>query len=200
VTKHLLWYTQDTTSVEHFRLERLDDGWALSGTVVMQFDAMPMTIRYLVRTDQGWRTDHVDVTIDSPKGRRGLSADVSDGSWRVDGAPRDDLAGALDVDLGWTPSTNTLPLRRLHQDVGDSTTLKVVWIRPVDFEPRLVRQTYERIAESTWRYSSDGFSADLTVDTDLLVTEYGTGLWRAVAAADSAPGWVQPNFASIRRR
>jgi hypothetical protein len=64
----------------------------------------------------------------------------------------------------------------------------VVWIRPVDVEPRLVRQTYERIAESTWRYSSDGFSADLTVDTDLLVTEYGTGLWRAVAAIDSAPG------------
>jgi len=36
---------------------------------------------------------------------------------------RTDLAGCSDVDLGWTPATNILPIRRTGLVVGGSTTI-----------------------------------------------------------------------------
>ena len=49
------------------------------------------------------------------------------------------------------------------------------------FEIVLGRQSYERLAEKTWRCRSAGFEADLTVDEDWLVENYY--VWRAVARA-----------------
>ncbi len=45
------------------------------------------------------------------------------------------------------------------------------------------RQTYRRIADNVWRYSSGEFAAELTVDADGLVTRYGDDLWRRAGTA-----------------
>ena len=51
------------------------------------------------------------------------------GNWTVDGKRRRALRSCTDVDLGCSPSTNTLPIRRLGLSVGATKTIQAAWIR-----------------------------------------------------------------------
>src|SRR4029077_3027916 len=94
------------------------------------------------------------------------------GTWTVDGAAVPGLRGCTDVDLGCSPSTNTLPIRRLNLRVGASTTIKAARARFPTLEVVTSAQTYSRLDEFTYRYASGDFAADLTVDDDGLVMDY----------------------------
>jgi uncharacterized protein len=88
----------------------------------------------------------------------------------------------VDVDLSFTPATNTLPIRRLRLDVGEEAEILVAWLVWPELEVRPVRQRYARLAQDRYRYAQDDFEAELVVDDEGLVLEY-EGLWRAVARA-----------------
>jgi hypothetical protein len=88
----------------------------------------------------------------------------------------------VDVDLSFTPATNTLPIRRLGLEVGDEAEIHVAWLVWPELSVRPVLQRYARLAEDRYRYAQDDFEAELTVDEHGLVLEY-EGLWRAIATA-----------------
>jgi hypothetical protein len=93
------------------------------------------------------------------------------------------------VDLGCSPSTNTLPIRRLRLAPGKAATIKAAWVRFPELVVVKAAQTYARLDEFTWRYASGTFDAELTVDEDGLVVAYAD--WRRTAFAmgsdDTAP-------------
>jgi hypothetical protein len=111
------------------------------------------------------------------------------GSWSVDGAVVKALKGCTDVDLGCSPSTNTLPIRRLRLAVGGSHRIQAAWVRFPELTIVKAAQTYTRLDEFTYRYASGTFEAELTVDDDGLVTTYAewqrTGF--AMGPSDSEP-------------
>ena len=111
------------------------------------------------------------------------------GNWTVDGVAVKALKGCTDVDLGCSPSTNTLPIRRLRLGVGASQKIQAAWLRFPDFTVVKAAQTYTRLDEYTYRYKSGTFEADLDVDDDGLVTTYAE--WRRTGVAmgpnDSEP-------------
>ena len=74
-----------------------------------------------------------------------------------DGQLLGELGDCIDVDLDWSPSTNTLPIQRLEQ-------------------------SYERLPDGRYRYRSGRFTADLAVDADGMVLQYGVN-WKAVATS-----------------
>jgi hypothetical protein len=90
-----------------------------------------------------------------------------DGTWTVDGRP--DLDGALDCDLGNSPLTNTMPIRR--DGHGDFV---MAWVSVPDLAVHRSQQRYERIDARRVRYVSlDGdFRAELELDGDGLVIRY----------------------------
>ena len=90
---------------------------------------------------------------------------------------------AADVDLGWSPSTNTLPVRRLQLAVGERRDLTAAWVRFPQLAVQPLPQSYTRTGERTWLYESRGaaFRAALEVDEQGLVVDY-EGLWRRIAA------------------
>ena len=92
------------------------------------------------------------------------------------------FSDCVDVDLGFTPATNTLPIRRLRLAVGGKREIAVAWLRWPELRLERALQRYERLAEDRYRYSSNGFSAELVVDEHGLVVDY-EGLWRAIARA-----------------
>ena len=96
------------------------------------------------------------------------------GRWSLDGVERPDLDGCVDVDLGFSPSTNTLPIRRLGLGVGESAPVSAAWLRFPGFALERFDQVYTRLDESHYRYESGGgrFMRDLAVDEDGLVVEY----------------------------
>ena len=74
-----------------------------------------------------------------------------------------------------------LPIRRLRLGVGESKTIQAAWVRFPQLDVVKAAQTYTRLDEFTYRYSSGTFEADLTVDDDGIVTQYA--VWRRTGYA-----------------
>jgi uncharacterized protein len=89
------------------------------------------------------------------------------------------LEGCADVDLSFSPSTNTLPIRRLALTIGALETIDAAWVLFPDLEIRASRQTYTRLSDQSYRYASGDFAAELGVDAAGLVTDYWE--WQRIA-------------------
>ncbi len=151
---------------------------------------MPVRVEYRVLADRTGMTTAVHVRDLRGFETRTITLERNaKGTWTVDGAAARTLKGCTDIDLGCSPSTNTLPIRRLRLAIGTSQTIQAAWVRFPDLTVTKAAQTYTRIDEFTYRYASGTFEADLTVDDDSLVTEYAE--WRrsgfAFGPDDTAP-------------
>lgn len=176
---HVLWRSDSLQSLEHGRLERRLDGWLMTGVTVASMDGVPVDLDYRVATDHGWATRTVTVSMRAVHDRHLVV--VTDGSiWVVDGRRRDDLAGCVDIDLGWTPATNTLAIRRLGLDIGEEVSTTVAWLQFPEFVLEATTQRYTRLGDRTWRFESGPYAYVLDVDGHGRVLRYGDGLWIAV--------------------
>jgi hypothetical protein len=159
------------------------DGWTLAGTVEAFLDG-PIRVTYAVRCSPEWMTRGVVVNeIEQDEERSFELAVGPDGRWRLDGELRPDLDRCVDVDLGMTPSTNTLPIRRLGLEVGASAEILAAWIRFPQLDVVPAAQRYTHMAENQYLYQSDTFRAELDVDDLGLVITYA-GVWERDAATD----------------
>src|SRR5262249_53570002 len=156
--------------LERFELLRRDGGWLLRGVIVAvcdpESDSKSAEVRYQVACGNDWRTERVAIDLRSASGPRSLALVAGDGRWHADGREVEALRGCLDVDLGWSPSTNTLPIRRLGLAVGaTSGPVTAAWVRfpTLDLEP--LPQEYRRLADDRYLYTSRGgaFRAELQV-------------------------------------
>ena len=157
---------------EHCVLERAEWGYRLAGTAAVAEGGAPYLVEYAVRADTEWRTRSVEVRCN--ESFLDLSADGA-GGWSAGGAE-----GCIDIDLGFTPSTNTLPIRRAGLALGEALDLDAAWVRFPELTLERLSQRYERLAEDRYVYSSDGFRAELVVDSHGLVVDY-EGFWRSIA-------------------
>jgi uncharacterized protein len=100
--------------------------------------------------------------------------------WYENGRENHAINGAIDIDLGWSPSTNTLPIRRLGLEIGQASgEFPAAWVRFPDLSLQTLPQEYVRLADRQYRYSSRGgaFTANLLVDGHGLVVDY-QGFWQ----------------------
>jgi hypothetical protein len=101
-------------------------------------------------------------------------------NWTANGVDIPAVAGCLDVDLGFSPATNLLPIRRLGLKVGESAAVRAAWVHFPELTVQLLEQTYTRLADDKYRYESGGgsFRRELKVDDKGFVLEY-PDLWYA---------------------
>jgi hypothetical protein len=87
---------------------------------------------------------------------------------------RPEVAGSIDLDLNFSPSTNLLPIRRLHLSIGEQAQVQAAWLRFPGFTLEPLEQLYRRVDDVTYRYESAGgkFVADLKVNAVGFVTLY----------------------------
>ncbi len=190
-TRRVSWRRTDEIEADEWcTLSVRDAGLSLVGTVVGAVDNLPLRVEYRVLADPSGVTTaaHVRQWHGFEQRTLTLTRDPK-GNWTRDGAKERKLKGCTDVDLGITPSTNTLPIRRLQLAAGASATIRAAWVRFPELTVEKATQTYTRIDEATWRYASGSFEAELVVDDDGLVASYA--VWRrtglAVGADDSEP-------------
>lgn len=176
----ILWQRLDIPGLEWCEIRRAPDGIQVGGIALVANAGIPYRIQYAIEIDPAGRTRRAVVRpTGTPKGELELRADEG-GRWLENGVAVPALAGCLDVDLGFSPMTNSLPIWRLRLAPGDTREIRAAWVRFPEFTVEVLRQTYERTAASTYVYRSDGFEAILRVDADGIVEEYGS-YWRAVA-------------------
>jgi uncharacterized protein len=177
----VLWQELETGALDRCRLEAGPDGLRLSGVVLTAAHGAPLDVRYVVETGPDGLTRRVELGLDGGAVRRVLLADGA-GRWRWEGGPElAEVAGSLDVDLTVTPATNTLPIRRLAAlEMGQAADLQMAWVQFPGLEVLASAQRYQRLAADRWRFSTGDFTAELLVDPDGLVLDYG-GLFRSLA-------------------
>jgi len=173
--RQIRWVMTHADGLEHLCLHSGEDINAES--VVIGGDSeerVQWALTYTVRCDARWRTRRVSVVEYAHGHRLDLSAD-GDGRWYdAHGQPLPDLAGCIDVDIRATPFTNTLPMRRLRWEPGQSAEIAVVFVPMPDLVPRKRMQRYTFLAPGQWQFEAldSGFTAILTTDADDLVMEY----------------------------
>ena len=190
-TRRVAWRRSDEIAAdEHCTLTVRGSGLSLIGTVLGAEDGRPVRVEYRVLTDAEGLTSAVHV-----RDLRGFELRTLDlardprGGWRVNGQPARALKGCSDVDLGRSPATNALPIRRLHLGVDRPHTIQAAWVRFPELTVHKASQAYTRLGEFAYRYASGTFVAELIVDEDGLVIEYA-GWHRigdAVGPDDSEP-------------
>lgn len=196
VERALLWRRVGVDGLEYCTLAHGDEGgWALGGTAVVTFEGRPAEARYEVVCDEQWQTRQAMVTLDMGGQRQTLLLVVDDERrWWLDGQELPNVQGCVDVDLGVTPSTNTLPIRRLALSVGVSKVMTAAWVRFPSLEVAPLTQRYTRLDAQRYRYESGAglesgntpaFTAELLVDDADLVIDY-ENIWQRVATEDVA--------------
>jgi hypothetical protein len=132
-----------------------------------------------VHCDRGWKTSYASVEGYVGKKNVSIRVKVSESQdWIVNGQPQADLKGCLDIDLGFTPATNTLPILRLDLGVGDSMKTMAAWLKFPGFGFSALDQEYSHISDSEYLYQSGNgtYSTVLSVNNAGFVTSY-PGLW-----------------------
>lgn len=190
-TRRISWRrTDEVRTDEHCTVAVRDGGLSLVGTVLGADGGLPVRVEYRVFADGSGATTAVHVRDSRGFMQRtlALTRDAK-GNWSVDGAPAPALKGCVDVDLGCSPSTNTLPIRRLRLGVGASTTIQAAWVQFPELTVARSTQSYSRLDEFTYRYASGTFEAEVYVDEDGVVASYGPWERTGVAAGpdDTAP-------------
>ena len=172
----ILWRREDRPGHEYARLSQTDSGWNLSGVAVFEHDGLPCNLSYLVSCDRSWCTKEALVTgwVGKTEAKARITADP-ERVWHLNGEICRSVAGALDVDLNFSPSTNLLPIRRLNLGVGQRAEIRAAWLRFPSFTIEPLVQSYTRTGERSYVYESAGgsFTAELQIAEAGWPTYYG---------------------------
>ena len=169
------WRKLDQPGHDSCRLLALPAGWLLSGASVFREGARACHLQYEVTADAVWRTTRARVTGYVGNTPVDLRIQATRRSvWTLDGEPQPQLAGCLDVDLGFTPATNLLALRRLSLRSGEQAETHAAYLAFPSLKMRSLLQRYQRLDGTHYAYASPvhGYSATLEVARSGAVVDY----------------------------
>jgi len=156
----------------------------LSGVAVISERGAPCRVRYEIDCDSEWRT--LACLLTGEIGNRAIKTSIKrEGpTWTVNNVAIPEVTGCEDIDLGFSPATNLLPIRRLGLKDGETAAVPAAWVRFPELTLQLLEQKYTRLGNDKYRYESAGgaFRRDLKVDDKGFVLEY-PDLWYAESRA-----------------
>lgn len=172
----------DECSFEECVIASLSDGFGIAGHVIAAQDGEPLRATYEIRCDLGWSARTIAIEQRLGDATRSLRLERGARGWLVDGVRDVRLDGCAEPDLGLTPSTNALAIRRLDLAIGQAAEITCAWVKfpALSVEPSL--QRYERLADRDYRYANvaSGFTAMVSVDALALPVSYER-IWLRIA-------------------
>lgn len=179
-----LWNKADQPGHDCCRLFRLASGWRLAGTAVFLDSTKPCRLEYDVRTDRTWKTRSAKVS--GFIGRKTVDVSITSvarAGWKINGVPRNSVKGCVDVDLGFTPATNLVVLRRLALKVGQRAEAPAAYLQFPEMRLVKLPQSYFRTSRSEYDYEAPtvGYAGTLQVLPNGAVSTY-PGLFEMVTS------------------
>jgi uncharacterized protein len=179
MNRQVYWELREGIGLEHLHLIGAPHGYLADGAIIRHFENMPYRVTYKITMDTGWQVMEARIRSMGEDPRTiHLKSDRA-GNWTdEEGVVLQDIYGCSEIDITFTPFTNTLPIRRLNLGEGQSQTIDVAYIDIQDMSVRPVKQRYTCLERgdvtSLYRYEGleTGFTADLKVDLDGLVIDY----------------------------
>lgn len=175
------WSDWSGKATEHLVLRQVRDSLVAEAVVISPTD-QGFAARYRVTCDAAWRVRRAEIQMVGDVRNLRLSADGSGHWFHDDGNTLAHLDGAIDIDLSISPFTNTLPIRRLGLQPGQSAEILAAYIRVPELSVATDPQRYTCLeAGRRYRYESldSDFVREIETDDDGLVLIY-PGLFRRV--------------------
>ncbi|MFQ6547946.1 putative glycolipid-binding domain-containing protein [Aestuariibius sp. 2305UL40-4] len=178
----VLWKQLETDGHDTCRFKKTATGWSLDGTAVFDHEGHAAALNYTLLCDSDWTSRQAHV-----KGWVGqtdidvLIERTDNGHWHINGTNDPNLDDLKDIDLGFTPATNTNAIRRLNLSNGKEAQSTAIWLDTADWTVKMLPQTYRRIDDQNYAYTSPlhDYQATLRVDDFGIVRDY-PALWMAI--------------------
>jgi uncharacterized protein len=153
--------------------------WQLSGTAIFLFNQMSCHLSYEVSTNAHWQTSTASVS--GRVGKLAVALTITptvNGHWSINGLEMKTAAGCIDLDLGFTPATNLIAIRRLSLEIGERSPAPAAWLEFPNFELKILEQYYHRISHHQYKYAAPqvDYTSILEVDRYGAITRYPS-LW-----------------------
>ncbi|HEV2086956.1 MAG TPA: putative glycolipid-binding domain-containing protein [Cryptosporangiaceae bacterium] len=165
-------------------------GWALGANPALYH------CTYTLHTDSRWRSTSLEVRTEGAGWSRSLKLRRDADGWQVRTSETGNLdaslpgteaperlADCVDVDLGLSPLTNTLPVRRLNMlNAAPDTSydLTMAWIHVPTLAVMPDAQRYTALGDGRVAYGSDRYQVELELDDAGYLVHY-PGLARRLA-------------------
>ena len=177
------WRRLGIPGSESALLEETTRGWLLTGTAVFLHEHQPCGLAYTIECAEDWRTLSASISGHIGVNRSDFQIKIMGDSWFVNGEDHPKVKGCIDIDIGFSPSTNLLPIRRLSLEKGESAQVKAAWLQFPSMKLTPLVQIYTRKTDTQYRYKSSesGFVCTIETNHDGFVTSY-PGFWHAEGA------------------
>jgi hypothetical protein len=183
--RSIVWSRLDGPGRDACTLRPTARGWLLDGVAELSLGAQPARIHYAVRAGSGFHT--LGASLHGTIGPNAVAFEIEKtaAGWWLNGCPVPGLEVCVDLDLGFTPATNLLPIRRLALENGERASAPAAWLDIARGSLEILPQWYERRAETAYWYEAPSveYAALLEVDASGFVLDYPR-LWRAERHAD----------------
>lgn len=178
MTPELIWRSANEPGFEHVRVDEGHPEWTVFDSMfVREHNGVVRRGGYTLIVDKAWRALELRLMVEQePGSMTALHVMASgDGRWvDADQRPIPELDGCIDIDVRWTPLTNTLPIRRLEIDGDAEQEIRVACVSLPDLAIRPLMQRYARVNDTTVRYRSETMpeGVEIAVDGEGFVVNY----------------------------
>jgi uncharacterized protein len=171
----ILWRRLDCSGHDSCCLRKSSNGWQLSGTAIFLFEQKPCLLSYEVNTDSNWET--CTAAISGYVGQSIIALTIArtlNNAWSINDIELQEAADCIDLDLGFTPATNLIAIRRLSLAVGARSRANAAWLDFPDFTLKRLEQHYHRLSHDRYAYAAPevGYADVLEVDDCGAIAHY----------------------------
>ncbi len=179
---HARWISWNNDSVENLVLKETGEDIVAESKITSK-GTKPFTATYTIVCDLAWHARYLRADVDAEGAVKTLSFEGNgSGKWSDSSEIAESIDGAIDIDLTATPFTNTLPIRRLGLDEGQSQEIMVAYVLIPELEVSAKYQRYTcLVANSRYRFEQidDDFVSEMDIDENGIVMTY-SGLFMRV--------------------
>jgi hypothetical protein len=181
-TESMRWRRLDVPGEDECTLCSLSDGWRLDGEASFELESEPAELHYSVLCGPDFHARRATVHGTIAARRVEFVIERRAEGWLLDGKNVRAIADCIDVDLGFTPATNLLPVRRLALAENQSANAPAAWLDVARGTLERLPQSYQNRGAGKYWYEAPtvGYAALLEVDRSGFVVDY-PGLWTSIS-------------------
>jgi hypothetical protein len=171
----IVWEWHDRRGLEHLELWTFADGMKADGLIVVDGEDGVIRLRYSIFFQSEGRLRRCGIFVPVGTIQKSIRLSLeSNGSWMVDGVPRQDLCGCVAFDIMDTPLPKTPIVKKLCLDENESKTLWVAYIDNRRLVVSAVEQEWVRLPSCLqglqhFRCTSSLGVFEFDVDGDFLI-------------------------------
>ncbi|WPQ62357.1 putative glycolipid-binding domain-containing protein [Chitinophaga sancti] len=179
--KIIVWKNSTINTTEFVSIEK-EEMTTVKGYITGEGFGKPWLVRYTLTLNPRWEAQTVIIEVMSEQNYTIELYKNDLQQWLNEkGEHLKAFDGCVDVDISFTPFTNSLPINRLQLTKGEGQNISVVWVDIKNGDVKRVKQRYLNKGSKIYKYENEhsGYISELIVDDEGYVVDY-PGVWQKI--------------------